>query len=230
MDGFWATPTGQRTLLWLATLLYGAQHSLLASLRLKRALAHRAGEQGLQVYRLFYNAWAGISFLPLLLWAARIPDRVLYALPWPWAAAALAVQGLGVYMILDGLWRIGPAGFLGLAPERPHLTCRGVYAWVRHPLYVGGLLILWATPRLTVNMAVLNAGLSLYLFVGAWWEERKLLATLGPAYAAYRRAVPMWLPRPPRGPLPCASHRHDTPGADQFPQATRAGSARDALP
>ena len=200
---WWTTPAGQRLALFAATLLYGAQHSLLASRGLKRAIARRWGPRGLQVYRLFYNAWAGLSFLPLLAWAARIPDRTLYALPWPWAALALAVQGLGVYLILDGLWRIGPGGFLGLAPERAHLTCAGVYAWVRHPLYVGGLLILWATPVLTVNMAVFYAALSLYLFVGAWWEERKLRAELGPAYDAYRRAVPMWLPRPPRGPLPC---------------------------
>ena len=200
----WNDPTVQRALLFGATLLYGLQHSALAARRVKNAVARRWGARGLQFYRLFYNAWATVSFLPLMVWAARIPDRVLYVLPWPWAGLALAVQGLGVYLILDGLWRVGLLGFLGLAPEHAHLTCRGVYAWVRHPLYVGGLLILWAAPVLTVNMAVFDAALSLYLFAGAWWEERKLRAELGPAYDAYRRAVPMWIPRRPREPGPCA--------------------------
>ena len=199
----WNDPTVQRALLFGATLLYGLQHSVLAARRVKNAIARRWGTRGLQIYRLLYNAWATVSFLPLMAWATRIPDRVLYMLPWPWAGLALAVQGLGVYLILDGLWRIGPLGFLGLAPERQHLTCRGAYAWVRHPLYVGGLLILWAAPVLTVNMAVFDAALSLYLFVGAWWEERKLRAELGPAYDAYRQTVPMWIPRPPHGRHPC---------------------------
>ncbi len=211
---WWTSPWGQRVGLFLATLLYGLQHSLLASRGLKRALKRRWGSRALQIYRLAYNAWAGLSLLPLMVWAARLPhDRVLWAWPWPWALVALGLQGLGLYLILDGLWRVGPLGFLGLRPERAHLTCRGVYAWVRHPLYVGGLLLLWATPVLTLNMAVWYAALSLYLLVGAWWEERKLRAELGPAYDAYRAAVPMWLPRPPRGPLPCDDRNPAEPPA-----------------
>ncbi len=201
----WDAPTLQRALLFGATLLYGLQHSALASRSLKGAVKRRWGARGLQYYRLFYNAWASLALLPLLAWAARLPDRVLYRWPWPWWGLALAVQALGAYMLLDGLYRVGIRGFLGLRPERNHLTCAGVYAWVRHPLYVGGLLILWATPVLTLNAAVLAAGWTLYLLLGAWWEERKLLAELGPAYAAYRARVPMWLPRPPRGPLPCSA-------------------------
>ncbi len=194
-----------RLVLFGATLAYGLVHSALAARSLKHAIARRWGARGLQMHRLAYNAWAGLSFLPLLWLYVRIPhDRVLYVLPAPWRWLAFGVQGLGLLMALDGLRRIGPAAFLGLAPERAHLTCRGVYAWVRHPLYVGSLLFLWATPVLTLNMLVFYGALTLYLLVGAWWEERKLRADLGPAYDAYRAAVPMWLPRPPRRrPLPC---------------------------
>jgi protein-S-isoprenylcysteine O-methyltransferase Ste14 len=65
---------------------------------------------------------------------------------------------------------------------------------VRHPLYTFGLLILWLSPRVTVNSFLVCVAATLYTLVGAYFEERKLLREFGQAYAEYRRVTPMVIP------------------------------------
>ena len=68
-----------------------------------------------------------------------------------------------------------------------------LYRHVRHPLYVGMMIGLWAAPVMTVAhlvFAVLSTG---YIFVGAWFEERDLEKAL-PEYGEYKKNVPMFLP------------------------------------
>lgn len=70
----------------------------------------------------------------------------------------------------------------------------GLYAWVRHPIYTAGLIFLWLTPILTSNLLAMNIGLTLYILIGAWLEERKMVAEFGEAYREYQRRVPMLIP------------------------------------
>jgi steroid 5-alpha reductase family enzyme len=72
----------------------------------------------------------------------------------------------------------------------------GPYALVRHPLYLFGLILLWASPVLTVNSLLLNLGATAYLVIGIYPEERKLLAVYGEDYRVYRQQVPPLLPWP----------------------------------
>ena len=98
----------------------------------------------------------------------------------------------------------GAANFLGLeqwfSPRQaaqPHsMTTCGLYAYVRHPIYTCALIVLWLTPILTVNLLAFNLGATLYMTLGAaWFEEKKLAAEFGEAYAAYQKRVPMLIPR-----------------------------------
>jgi protein-S-isoprenylcysteine O-methyltransferase Ste14 len=70
----------------------------------------------------------------------------------------------------------------------------GFYKYARHPLYTAGLIFIWLLPSMTCNLLALNIGLTVYLFVGAYFEERKLLLEFGEAYAEYRRRTPMFVP------------------------------------
>lgn len=68
-----------------------------------------------------------------------------------------------------------------------------LYRYMRHPLYVGMMIGLWAAPTMTVAhlvFAVLSTG---YIFVGARLEERDLEKVL-PEYKQYRKQVPMFMP------------------------------------
>ncbi len=187
-----------------ATLTYGLLHSLLAALRVKAWARRRFGPAADRWYRLAYNLFAVVSLLPVLALVAALPDRPLYRFPQPWFTLALAGQAAAVLMAAYSLFTTDLGDFLGLrralgqpVPAQTALATDGLYAWVRHPLYTASLLFLWLTPAMTVNRLAFYVALTLYLVVGALFEERKLLAEFGEDYADYRRRVPMLIPRPP---------------------------------
>jgi steroid 5-alpha reductase family enzyme len=81
---------------------------------------------------------------------------------------------------------------------RPY-TCLGfamplLYRVVRHPFYVGWLPVFWATPRMTAAHQVFAAVFTTYILAAIVWEEREM-ADEHPEYAAYRRRVPILIPR-----------------------------------
>ena len=82
--------------------------------------------------------------------------------------------------------------------NRPYTAVKfstpGLYKLVRHPLYVGWLLLFWCTPTMTVAhlfFAILTTG---YILVGMYFEERDL-QNAHPEYADYKRATPAFVPR-----------------------------------
>jgi len=198
-------------LVFLAMGVYGVVHSLLASLGVKARARQWWGVSADRGYRLFYNLFAGISFLPVLALVWRLPDRVIYAIPFPWVILALVGQGLAGVALLVALRQTGVWTFLGLwqwvhAPgaavtengNAAELLVRGMYRWVRHPLYTAGLVLIWLLPVMTLNVLALNIGLTVYIVVGAWFEERKLVRQFGQAYVIYQRQTPMLIPIPGR--------------------------------
>ena len=68
-----------------------------------------------------------------------------------------------------------------------------LYRQVRHPLYIGWLMIIWATPVMTVAHLVFAVMSTAYILVGIQLEERDLVRA-HPEYAEYRKRVPMLLP------------------------------------
>jgi protein-S-isoprenylcysteine O-methyltransferase Ste14 len=68
------------------------------------------------------------------------------------------------------------------------------YKYVRHPLYFGGILGLWATPRMTVTHLVFALLLTAYFIVGTVFEEVDLKKEFGDRYRAYQARTPMLIP------------------------------------
>jgi protein-S-isoprenylcysteine O-methyltransferase Ste14 len=185
----------------LAVAIYGVVHSWLASLQAK-ALAQRSlGAVAMRGYRLAYNLFAVITLLPVLALPILLPNRTLYTIPPPWVYLTLALQGLALVFLGVGLLQTGAWSFLGLeqllapaADAPPRLVVKGLYRWVRHPLYTAGLVFIWLIPVMSANLLALNIGLTLYLIIGAYFEERKLLREYGAEYADYQRRTPMLVP------------------------------------
>jgi protein-S-isoprenylcysteine O-methyltransferase Ste14 len=184
-----------------ATVIYAAAHSLLASLGVKDWARQRFGLVADRWYRLVYNLFAAISGLPILALLIILPDHSLYRIPFPWILLAALGQLVGVIIIVMGILQTDLWYFAGLrqvvAPDEtapPVMITTGLYAWMRHPLYTGALLLIWLLPVMTLNLLTLFVILTIYLIVGAKLEEQRLIREFGDQYREYQRRVPMLIP------------------------------------
>lgn len=115
---------------------------------------------------------------------------------------ALITAGyLGSWLLL--LYSIGLTGFgwqtgftpwwhwlRGLPPPARNFRPRGLYLWLRHPVYVGFLGLIWFTPVMTADRAILTGIWSTYVFVGSWLKDRRLAHYIGTEYREYQARVP----------------------------------------
>jgi len=184
-------------ILFLSVMFWGGLHSLLASHPVKRRLQRGAFLGTDQSYRLAYNAFAIFSFLPVLAAIVLTPDMHLYTAGMPLVVFLVLAQLLAVLLLGIGFLQTGPLPFLGLAPAdaQQGLVTSGLYRYMRHPLYTGGLLFIWCMPYMTANILAIDLALTLYVVIGAVLEEAKLRKVFGQAYIDYARRTPMFLPR-----------------------------------
>lgn len=184
-------------ILLLALVIWGTVHSFLASHLAKDLFRLRAG--GMDFYRLTYNIFAGISFLPILYLMTTLPNQAVYQISAPWSYLMLGGQAFAVVMLFVAFLQTDSLSFVGLRQlfekEKPGaLVTRGLYRVIRHPLYTFGLLFIWLTPSVSQNSLTVYIGATLYTLVGAYFEERKLLREFGESYAEYKRRTPMLIP------------------------------------
>jgi len=189
----------------LAMLVWGLVHSLLASLRAKEWTRRQLGPAADRCYRLGYNLFALVSLLPIGWLLLVLPDRDLYALPAPWKYLMFAGQLAALVLLAVGVLQTGVGSFLGLSqlasgetPAPARLVVIGLYRYVRHPLYAAGLAYIWLSPSMTVDRLTFYACVTIYILLGALFEERKLRREFGAEYARYAAATPMLIPLPGR--------------------------------
>lgn len=183
----------------LAIALWGVFHSLLASTGIKDLFRRAFGNGFIRSYRLSYNIYAVISIVPVLYLMITLPDKALYRVSPPYDYVMRVGQGASIFLLFLAAFQTDILSFVGLRQlfeeEKPgSLITSGLYQFVRHPLYTFSLLILWLSPNMSLNSFVVDAALTLYVFIGIVFEERKLLREFGEKYANYRSATPMLIP------------------------------------
>lgn len=183
----------------ISLLLWGLVHSLLASNAFKAWLTDSLGKSLMRGYRLFYNFFSLVSFLPILYLVAVLPNAPLYSVPAPISYVMLLGQGFGVVLLVVGVLQTDTLSFVGLRQlfeeEKPaKFVTNGLYRLVRHPLYTAGLLFLWLSPQVTVNSFTMYVVATIYILIGATFEERKLSREFGDVYAEYKSKTPMLIP------------------------------------
>jgi len=78
-------------------------------------------------------------------------------------------------------------------PSVPFVT-RGPFRYVRHPLYLFMLVLIWSTPRLTTDQLLFNVAWTVWVVLATRLEERDLVVDFEQAYRDYQQAVPMLMP------------------------------------
>ena len=194
------TPLEAQAIYGLAWLSFGAFHSVFAGVAAKRRLDSLFGVY----YRLAYNLWAGLHIAAV--WAlgrALIGDQP-YDLEPGVAGAMTGIGVLGVVVLVLALREYDLGRFSGMAqiraqkkgfplPEDEPLITGGLHLFVRHPLYLGIYLILWGRATGDFGLATAVWG-SVYLVIGAAFEDRKLLALYGDEFRDYKDRIPAVIP------------------------------------
>jgi protein-S-isoprenylcysteine O-methyltransferase Ste14 len=134
---------------------------------------------------------------PVLAWLdACVPFQLTRDFAWLGWAILLAAFAL-IASAEFSFVRFG--GATGVPGDAPHaLVARGVYCWVRNPLYIGGNAIVWSVALIHGSAGVLILALILapvyHLFV-VYIEEPRLQKRFGDAYREYKKITPRWIPR-----------------------------------
>ena len=186
-------------LLSFAWLLYGAIHSLMAGNTFKDLMAKILGKN-FRFYRLIYNIFAFALLIPVLTLQFSTEKNSFWQVSDYQQVIGKFICVFGIIFIATALQGYDLSEFSGINfkknNEPPVLKTDGLLEYVRHPLYFGILLLVWGlfisdafTRSLVGAVAV-----TIYLFVGIYFEEKKLIATFGEQYKKYQKDVAMLIP------------------------------------
>jgi protein-S-isoprenylcysteine O-methyltransferase Ste14 len=186
----------------LLCLLFFIQHSIMVRRRFRLWLIRTVRAE---LHGALYASVSGACLLVLILfWQPAGPPLWL-----PPSSIRWAMAGIFLLAVAGAWWgasALGEFDALGIKPalgvfrrrqtNTPMvLTIRGPYRWVRHPLYLFSLIIIWSGPVYTVDRLLHNFLWSTWIVIGAHFEERDLVTCFGHAYRSYRQSVPMLLPK-----------------------------------
>jgi protein-S-isoprenylcysteine O-methyltransferase Ste14 len=184
-----APPSGWSAIAVDAALLtiFALHHSLFAREGIKSRLARSVPAP---LLRSMY-VWIASLLLMIVCLGWRPIGGELYNVPLPLAFGCALVQLAGLLITARGVARIDPLELAGIRPaaQTQGLQVTGPYHWVRHPLYLGWLLMVFGAAHMTGDRLAFAAITTVYLMVAIPWEERSLRRSFGDDYARYMRDV-----------------------------------------
>ncbi|HEU5400860.1 MAG TPA: isoprenylcysteine carboxylmethyltransferase family protein [Terriglobales bacterium] len=180
--------------------LFAIQHSVMARQGFKAVWTRIVPSA---VERSTYVLFSSVALL-VLFWNWQPIGGVAWSVESPAGRyLLLGMYGLGWAIVLVATFLINHFDLFGL--RQVWLALRGnaytplkfrtpaLYRIVRHPLYVGWLLVFWSAPRMTTAHLVFAIATTAYILIAIQFEERDLVRMHG-EYEEYRRRVPMLLP------------------------------------
>jgi protein-S-isoprenylcysteine O-methyltransferase Ste14 len=105
-----------------------------------------------------------------------------------------ALQLAGVYLIVRAAGFLDALELAGIRQAREAtrdtvFRSDGPFGLVRHPIYLGWILMTFAAPTMTANRLMFAVITTSYLIVAIPWEERSLVTAFGDRYRAYQSIV-----------------------------------------
>ncbi len=186
-------------------IAYFALHSLMARPAFKRRWTRLIPPA---IERSTYVLVSGLTLFVLMLLWQPLPTLVWQLPAGPATQAAYALNALGWIVMVAATFHIDHFAFFGLTrawasirgriPRPTPFAARYLYALVRHPISLGWMIVLWATPAMSVGHLLLAAIGTLYIIAITPVEEADLIDEIGPDYLAYRQRTRAFLPLPRR--------------------------------
>jgi protein-S-isoprenylcysteine O-methyltransferase Ste14 len=188
-----------------------------------------------EFYGCFFAAATSLSLLlliacwrtsPVVFWqvqdSAATAVHVGYYLSWIALIYTLGLTGFG-YQTGWTQWR---HWFLGRKLPRRTFQPRGAYHWMRHPVYASVLGLIWLTPCMTLDHALLTGLWTVYVFYGSYLKDERLVFYLGDDYRRYQARV-IGYPLMLLGPL--GKRRFDEPASDDAPFTSTINNQQSAI-
>jgi methanethiol S-methyltransferase len=180
--------------------IFAVQHSVMARPWFKEAWTRIVPTP---VERSTYVLLSSAAML-LLFWKWQPMGGVIWNLESGYGQLTLqALYFLGALIVLVTTFLLNHFDLFGLRQVWLNLLGRpytplafrtpGPYRIVRHPLYVGWLLMFWSAPLMTSAHLVFALATTAYILIAIQFEERDLVR-FHSEYAEYRRRVPMIIP------------------------------------
>ena len=185
LDGNAAGAVTWNVMLFTAFALH---HSVFARARVRQWIADIVPwelERSLYVWiasLLFIVVCVGWRSVPGTAW--RTEGLTLWALR--------AVQGAGLWLTLRSAAILDVWALAGLRPQATgpsEFKVRGPYGWVRHPIYAGWFLFVFAASPMTMTRLVFAIVSSAYLLIAIPLEERTMRAATAGTYDRYMAVV-----------------------------------------
>ncbi|MFW9996342.1 MAG: methyltransferase family protein [Candidatus Odinarchaeota archaeon] len=175
--------------------LFGFLHSLFASY-----YAYRVFKKfgfGPRAHRLAFNAWATFSLLAVLLLVPNplSPLMELSKLDIWLAILTILLLISGSIIAVLGVLAWDLLAFSGLKLEKGELKVKGAFAFARHPVYTGAIIVFLSLALMDLTEGSLSwlLGTAGYFVIGSFPEERKL-AIIFKNYPEYRENVGRFFP------------------------------------
>jgi protein-S-isoprenylcysteine O-methyltransferase Ste14 len=167
--------------------VFALHHSVLARASLKSRVSRVVPERLLRsVY-----VWVASLLLVLVCLFWQPVGGEVYRAP-GWLSPALIVARLGgAWFIVRALRTIDPLQLAGIrsAGMSEGLQVTGPYHLVRHPFYLGWMVIVFSATLMTGDRLAFAIVSSLYLIAAIPWEERSLEQAFGDEYRRYKSQV-----------------------------------------
>ena len=181
--------------------IFALQHSVMARPQFKKWWTTIVPKS---VERSTYVLLASLA-LALVFWQWRAVPGVVWEAKDPTIAASLLYLGLfGWVLVFISTFMINHFELFGLHQVANNLTGKSMppmkfktpmlYNVVRHPIYLGFIVFVWATPTMTAGHLLFAAVVTAYIFVGIALEEHDLIEVFGDEYRRYRARVAMIVP------------------------------------
>lgn len=183
-------------------VLFALQHSIMARPRFKTFMRRWLPQA---TERATFLLFTGITLITAIVFWQPLPGLVwqveqtglmvalwcLYALGWTYLLAATFVTN---HFELMGLRQVY-FYYRNQPYKKVPFTKKFMYSYSRHPMMLGLFVGMWCVPVMSVSQFVMISLLTLYVFIGLFFEERDLINEFGERYKTYKKEVATLIPK-----------------------------------